>query len=255
MIKKFSSRRLLSNSLQQASTSEMGISRQPEPVPPVGDIYFATKSSMEDESSQAVPIELAQLPCAGLGRRVGAFFIDGLISAIIFLLVVLSMRGLRILGIWTPPGWMPPAGMPPELLWDSSGTAARLLAVLGYPVFLGAFYLAVFEASRWQASLGKRLLDVHITDAAGRRLSISRSLSRSFCKCLFNGFYIGAVSILTVALDPERQALHDKVAKTRVVRGRPAGCNTIQIRHVLAAFGITYLWLVVSCTVLFRSVR
>jgi uncharacterized RDD family membrane protein YckC len=124
-------------------------------------------------SSQAVSTELAQLTFAGLGRRMGAFLIDGLISAIVFLLVALSMRGLRILGFWTPPLWTPPSGMSPELLWSSVGTPARILAVLAYPVFLGAFYLAVFEASRWQASLGKRLLDVHVTDAAGSRLSIT----------------------------------------------------------------------------------
>lgn len=218
-------------------------------------IYCATKLIVEMTSSQAVPTELAQLPFAGLGRRMGAFFIDGLISAMIFLLVVFTMRELRILGFWTPPVWIPPAGMSPETLWGAVGTPARLLAVLTYPVFFGAFYLAVFEASRWQASIGKRLLDLHVTDAAGRRVSSARSLGRSFSKCLFNGFYVGALSIFTIALDPQRQALHDKVAKTRVLRGRPAGSGPIQIPQAVVAFGITYLWLVVTCTVLFRTVR
>ena len=164
----------------------------------------------------------------------GAFFIDGLVSATVFLLVGFTMRWLRILGLWTPPAWIPPTGMSPLLLWGAVGIPARFLGVLAYPVFLGAFYLAVFEASSWQASLGKRLLDVHVTDAAGRRLSVARSLGRSFCKCFFNGFYVGALSIFSVALDPQRQALHDKVAKTRVVRGRPMGSGPIQIRHVLS---------------------
>jgi uncharacterized RDD family membrane protein YckC len=185
----------------------------------------------------------------------GAFFIDGLRSATVFLLLVFTMRWLRILGFWTPPDWTPSAGMTPELLWNAGGTPALLLAVLAYPVFWGAFYLAVFEASCWQASLGKRLLGVYVTDAAGRRLGIARSLGRSFCKCFFNGFYVGALSIFTIALDPQRQALHDKYTKTRVVRSRPTGSGAIHIRQVLAAFGITYLWLVVTCTVIFRTVR
>jgi len=99
--------------------------------------------------------------------------------------------------------------MTPEVLWGAVGIPARLLAVLTYPVFWGAFYLALFEASRWQASVGKRLLDVHGTDAAGRRVSIARSPCRSFSKCHFNGFYVGALSMFTIALDPQRQALHD----------------------------------------------
>ena len=218
-------------------------------------IYCATKLSVETASSQAVPTEFAHLTFASLGRRMGAFVIDGLISGSVFLLVGFTMRGLRILGFWTPPVWIPPAGMAPGVLWGAVGIPARLLMVLTYPIFLGAFYLAVFEASPWQASLGKRLLDVHVTDVAGMRLSIARSLGRSFCKCFFNGFYVGALSIFTIALDPQRQALHDKVAKTRVVRGRPAGSSQIQIRQILTAFGLTYLWLVVTCTAVFRTVR
>jgi uncharacterized RDD family membrane protein YckC len=146
--------------------------------------------------SQTVPTGLAQLTFAGLGHRMGAFFIDALISATVFLLLVFTMRWLRILGFWTPPDWIPPGGTTPELLWNAGGIPALLLAVLAYPVFWGAFYLAVFEASGWQASLGKRLLGVYVTDAAGRRLGIARSLGRSFCKCFLNGFYVGALSMI-----------------------------------------------------------
>lgn len=59
--------------------------------------------SVEIESSQAVPAELGQLTFAGLGRRMSAFLIDGLISATVFLLLVFTMLCLRILGFWTPP--------------------------------------------------------------------------------------------------------------------------------------------------------
>ena len=205
-------------------------------------------------SSQAVPTELAQLSFAGLGRRIGAYFIDLVISAAVILAAGFTVRWFRILGFWTPPEGMP-AETPPMVLWRAVGTPAHLSLILAFVVALGLFYLAFFEASPWQASIGKHLLDMHVMDKAGRRLSLGRSLGRSFAKCLFNGFYVGAISVFTIGLDAQKQALHDVVAKTQVVRGRPAASRPIEIWWVLAAFGITYLWLVVTFTAVFRTLR
>jgi uncharacterized RDD family membrane protein YckC len=204
-------------------------------------------------SSQAVPTGLTQLSFAGLGRRIGAYFIDMLIFAAVFLAVGFTLKWLRILGFWTPPEGI--VETPPEVQWRALGIPAQISVVLAFFVALGLFYLAFLEASPWQASIGKRLLDMHVTDAAGKRLSLSRSLGRSFAKCLFNGFYVGAISIFTIALDAQKQALHDKVAKTRVVRGRPAVSGAIEMCWALAALGITYLWLVVTFTAVFRTLR
>lgn len=53
-------------------------------------------------SSQAVPTGLTQLSFAGVGRRIGAYFIDMLIFAAVFLAVGFTLKWLRILGFWTP---------------------------------------------------------------------------------------------------------------------------------------------------------
>jgi hypothetical protein len=51
-----------------------------------------------------------------------------------------------------------------------------------------------------QATFGKRLLNIYVTDMAGRRIGIGRSFSRSFAKSFFSlFFYLALVSAVTVA--------------------------------------------------------
>jgi uncharacterized RDD family membrane protein YckC len=204
-------------------------------------------------SSQADPTPFIDRSFAPFRRRIAAFVIDQFICCGLVLAAGFTIMWLHDLGFWTPPEGMR-TGATPLVLWRALGKPAQVSGVLAFFVALGIFYWAFFEASPWQATIGKRLLDLHVTDAAGRRLTLGRSFGRSFAKCLFNGFYVGAMSIFTIAFDEQKQALHDVVAKTWVVRGRPAS-GPIEIWRVLAAFGITYLWLVVTYTAMFRSLR
>lgn len=96
-----------------------------------------------------------------------------------------------------------------QMLWSS----------LGYVVLAGA-YFAAMESSAWQATVGKRLLGLHVTDVAGARIGPGRALVR---------FFAAGLSWLTMNLGhalaawtPERRALHDYVAGTRVVLADPA---------------------------------
>lgn len=102
---------------------------------------------------------------------------------------------------------------------------------------------AANEASITQATFGKRRQNLIVTDQDGDRLSFRRSLLRSTLKFLpwqlghtavfglladptskaLISLSIGAqalvvVSVLAMILDPERRALHDRVAGTRVIR-------------------------------------
>lgn len=76
-------------------------------------------------------------------------------------------------------------------------------------------YYAVFEASWRQATPGKILMGVFVTDEAGCKLSFQRSLGRSVSRILsmlicFIGFFIALLS-------SRSQALHDRLASTLVL--------------------------------------
>ena len=79
-------------------------------------------------------------------------------------------------------------------------------------------YSAVLESSAWQATLGKRVARLEVTDLLGRPVSFSRASARHAAKMLtFLTLYAG---FLTIVLTEKRQALHDLVAGTLVMERR-----------------------------------
>lgn len=85
---------------------------------------------------------------------------------------------------------------------------------------LAALYQVGFERSRWQGSPGKRALDLVVVDArTGTRPTMRQTVIRHVS---------GALSWLSLnlghalaALPPQKRALHDYIAGTRVVTARP----------------------------------
>jgi uncharacterized RDD family membrane protein YckC len=200
-------------------------------------------------SSQVAPPSVSQLEFADVGPRLAAYLIDLLVCAVVFVAVVPAIRWIVSYG-----DWYLPAPIAPLDLWRATPVPGRLLTVLAYIVCFGPIYLGSLEASSWQASIGKRLLSIYVTDTGGRRLGLGKSLVRSFAKCILNAFYIGAVSIVTIPSTEQKEALHDRLVKTRVVRGRTASSSP-PLGRILTAFGVQYLWLVGSYAATFRMVR
>lgn len=86
----------------------------------------------------------------------------------------------------------------------------------GIGLLVGWMYSAVMESSEWQATVGKRVLGLWVTDEDGRRISFGRATVRHFAKIvsalvLFIGF-------IMVAFTDRKQGLHDKMASTLVWR-------------------------------------
>lgn len=93
---------------------------------------------------------------------------------------------------------------------------AVLLAMLQLYGFLWP-YFACFESSIWQATPGKRLLNLKIMRADGARLTFLQATARFFSKSVLStvlSFYAG---IIMVAFTKKRQGLHDLIMKTIVV--------------------------------------
>jgi uncharacterized RDD family membrane protein YckC len=202
-------------------------------------------------SSQPSSIAVPESGYAGLGRRIAAHLIDLLIAGAVTMVAGFTIRWLRTVGMWT----VPPEGADPVTIWHGLAIPAKLAVVILFIVSMGPIYLALFQASAWQASVGERLLTIYVTDEAGRRLGLARSFARSFAKAVFNSFYLTLVSVITIAASTKKQALHDYAARTLVVRGRPSmGCS-LELWRIVAAFGIQFLLFVVTFAVLFRTLR
>jgi uncharacterized RDD family membrane protein YckC len=95
------------------------------------------------------------------------------------------------------------------------GTALILLALVPIAKLI---YSSIAEASVKQGTIGKRLMDIRVTDMIGNRISISTSFARNFAKILsVLPFFIG---YLYCFLNKKQQCLHDVIVETLVVKQR-----------------------------------
>ena len=77
-------------------------------------------------------------------------------------------------------------------------------------------YFSVMECSRPQASLGKILMSIYVTDLDGDRMTFGRASFRYWMKYLsILSLFIG---FITSAFSKQKQALHDKLVRTLVLK-------------------------------------
>ena len=88
---------------------------------------------------------------------------------------------------------------------------AQLLLLAGYWL-----YFAVMHSSAWGATVGKRVLGLYVVDEDGHRLNFWQATIRFFGKLISS--VVLFVGFLVALIHPRRQALHDLIAKTYVMR-------------------------------------
>jgi len=160
---------------------------------------------------EPLPTQLAPPQDAGFWLRFVARLIDQAILGLASILV-LALGGAIAFGVYRS-GARDGATEP----W-----LFGLLALLGLAVVVGQWlYYALQERSRHQATPGKRLLGLAVVDEALRPIGFGRATGRHFGKILSG--LIFNVGFLMAAFTARKQALHDLLAGTRVVRARPAG--------------------------------
>jgi uncharacterized RDD family membrane protein YckC len=106
-----------------------------------------------------------------------------------------------------------------DTLVVSAGTGIVVASTFGFgvvAVFFGHWlYEAFMISSSWQATLGKRAMNMVVTDMEGRPLSFAHATGRYFAKWL-SALTFG-IGFLLAAFTEKKQGLHDFVAGTVVV--------------------------------------
>jgi uncharacterized RDD family membrane protein YckC len=77
-------------------------------------------------------------------------------------------------------------------------------------------YFALMESSAKQATLGKAMIGVIVTDADGSRISFGRASGRYFAK--FVSVITLMIGFIMAAFTKRKQALHDMMAGCLVIR-------------------------------------
>lgn len=162
---------------------------------------------------------------AGFWKRYVAYFIDAvilyivveLLSAVFFAFRAQSefdsvMAMIRSLRSSQEVGEVPDLQAMVQTL-ESVLLPSLIFSSTAYIVLAGV-YFSVMESSRHQATLGKRMLGIKVTNVSGAPIALSQSIGR---------FVAASLSWITMNLGhafaawtPERRALHDYIAGTRV---------------------------------------
>ncbi|NBC87958.1 MAG: RDD family protein [Alphaproteobacteria bacterium] len=134
---------------------------------------------------------------AGFWIRVVAYLIDAVILGLVGALLGLLSGGAVI-----------------DLeAQDTLGITDFLGLIVGIAYFIG------FEGSEMQATPGKKVLGLIVTDMRGQRISYPRAAGRYFGKLLSAAILL--IGYIMVAFTEKKQGLHDLLASTLVVKGRP----------------------------------
>jgi uncharacterized RDD family membrane protein YckC len=147
---------------------------------------------------------------AGLGRRLIAFIID-IILILVFDLVAAGTLGL-FRGFQNLVYYM--QGVSPADLTNEGTTAAlfgSILAAYGLTLIVVPWlYYAGFESSRSQATPGKVLMNLVVTDMHGNKPTFARTSLRFFWK------YISAlivfIGFIMIGFTQKHQGLHDRLS-------------------------------------------
>ena len=178
----------------------------PPLVPPVGP-------PMVTPHWQPAPV----VAYAGFWLRAVAHLLDGLIIGvpvmILLVIIFLSTGAAGAIFKNFPDGPTDEAaGAAFGIAFFSAIASFAVLAVIGTWL-----YYAGFESSSWQATPGKKVLNLYVTDLTGARVSFGRSTGRYFAKFVTQLIPLG-IGYALAGLTERKQALHDMIASTLVLR-------------------------------------
>lgn len=153
---------------------------------------------------------------ANFGYRLLAYLIDGVIITIAFyaLTAILGAIGFSAFGGAEALEGFDPDMPDPGMMGAIMGAG---MGVIGIALITSWLYFALMESSAKQATVGKMALQLKVTDLYGNRISFMKATGRFFGKIVSQAIlYIG---FIMQAFTAKKQALHDMMAGTLVLKG------------------------------------
>jgi uncharacterized RDD family membrane protein YckC len=103
------------------------------------------------------------------------------------------------------------------VLGNAAGSGGSSIAAI-LAIIINWGYFSYMESSASQATLGKMLLGIKVTDLDGNRISFGKALLRTVAKILSSVILL--IGYIMAAFTARKQALHDMIAGTLVVKGK-----------------------------------
>jgi uncharacterized RDD family membrane protein YckC len=179
----------------------------------------APQASMTVAPIPSAPMVLANagyggVEYAGFWLRFVAYIIDGVVSGFAFLILLIPLFILT------------GAGTALSKIGSGEDISDDVAAFLGLGFLFGFFgiiflvswlYYALSESSSWQATLGKKMLNLRVTDMTGQPISFGRASGRFFAK-IITGMIPLMIGYILAGFTEKKQAVHDMIASCLVLR-------------------------------------
>jgi len=147
---------------------------------------------------------------AGFGARFVAALIDGILLGVVNFVIMTPLLGKTIsLAMQADDGVVSEFDL---MVWITTFLISNIAIMLA-----AWLYYAIMESSAYQATLGKKLMGIKVTDLQGARIGFGRATGRYFGKIL--SALIFMVGYLMAAFSEKKQALHDMISGCLVVKG------------------------------------
>ncbi|MBF0164121.1 MAG: RDD family protein [Magnetococcales bacterium] len=160
-------------------------------------------------ATAVIPTTAPEIPTiryAGFWFRFLAAIVDTLLCQIVSIMLVF------------PLGFALGASMADTHANDEIVAVAESIGYL-LGVLIHWLWFTIGESSHWQASLGKKMFGLRVTDEQGQRIGFGRANARYWSKIL--SVLLLFIGFIMVAFTKKKQGLHDKIADTLVIH-RPA---------------------------------
>ncbi|NEP78482.1 MAG: protein kinase [Okeania sp. SIO3B3] len=102
---------------------------------------------------------------------------------------------------------------------DLSSRDIEFIVFILYTTILKWFYFTRLESLPIKATIGKKIIGIVVTDLNGNPISFGRANGRYFAKTISS--IILLIGFIMAAFTKKKQALHDKIAGTLVVKKKP----------------------------------
>jgi uncharacterized RDD family membrane protein YckC len=160
------------------------------------------------------PAAYSNVLYAGFWLRFVAFLIDSFLRGFAFVLLLIPLFVLT------------GAGSALSRMSEGEDISDNVAALIGGGFVLGFIgiillvswlYYALSESSSWQATPGKKLLNLYVTDMEGQPISFARASGRYFARIITSLIPLG-IGYILAGITEKKQAIHDILASCLVLR-------------------------------------
>ncbi|MGB7434320.1 MAG: RDD family protein [Candidatus Acidiferrum sp.] len=184
---------------------------------PISRVALATApvAAVSPHAGAGAIVYATNVTYAGFWLRFVAYLIDSVIFGVAMMIVLIPLFFLMGGAVFLNSFSREFAGHPDPA---QIGALVSLAFMFGGAILLGQWlYYAYLESGEKQATWGKQMLGLYVTDLSGNRISFGRASGRYFAMLITRLIPLG-IGYIMAGFTERKQALHDMIASCLVLR-------------------------------------